>query len=163
MTAQVPIVRAPGEGDKRLFLGGGLHTWKLMAEDTDGTFFLFEDVMAKGKTTPLHRHADADETTYILEGEIVVKVDGKESRLGPGAMSFVPRGVPHAFLVVSDEARLLTLQTPGTGQAFYRGASEPATGDRSDVVDIARVQASAKENGGVELLGPPPFESVTAG
>jgi quercetin dioxygenase-like cupin family protein len=163
MNAPVPIIRAEGEGDKRTFFGGGLHTWKLMAEDTDGAFFLFEDTLSQGKTTPLHRHPEAAETVYVLEGEIVVNVDGKESRVGPGGMSFTPRGVPHALLVVSDGARLLTLQTPGIGQAFYRGASEPATDDHSDTVDIARVQASAKENGGVELLGPPPFETLKVG
>jgi quercetin dioxygenase-like cupin family protein len=162
MTYPVPIVRAQGEGDRRSFFGGGIHTWKLLAEETNGSFFLFEDLMSKGKTTPLHQHPDAEETTYVLEGEIVVKVDGKESRVGAGGMSFVPRGVPHAFLVVSDEARLLTMQSPGAGQAFYRGASEPATDDRPDTIDIARLQASAKENGGVELLGPPPFEALNA-
>ena len=164
MSGSVPIIRADGEGDKQSFLGGGLHTWKLMAEDTDGAFFLFEDALSAGKTTPLHRHPDSDETTYVLEGEILVNVDGNESRLGTGGMSFVPRGVAHAFLVVSDGgARLLTLKTPGVGQEFYRGASEPASDDISNRVDIARVQASAKENGGIELLGPPPFESVKAG
>lgn len=163
MNAQVPIIRANGEGDKRSFLGGGLHTWKLMTEDTDGAFFLFEDVMAQGKTTPLHRHPEADETVYILEGEILANVDGKTSRVGPGGMTFTPKGVPHAFLVVSDRARLLTLQTPGIGQAFYRGASVPATDDTSETVDIARIQASAQENPrGIELLGPPPFEAVKA-
>jgi quercetin dioxygenase-like cupin family protein len=163
MNAAVPIIRAKGEGDKQSFLGGGLHTWKLMAEDTDGAFFLFEDALSEGKTTPLHRHSDSDETIYVLAGEILVNVDGLESRVGTGGMSFVPRGVAHAFLVVSDGgARLLTLKTPGIGQAFYRGASEPATDDTSNRVDIARVQASAKENGGIELLGPPPFEAVKA-
>jgi quercetin dioxygenase-like cupin family protein len=163
MTAAVPIIRAAGEGDKRSFLGGGLHTWKLLTEDTNGAFFLFEDVMSQGKTTPLHRHPEADETIYVLEGELIVFVDGEESRVGPGGMSFVPRGVPHALLVVSEQAQLLTLQTPGTGQAFYRGASEPTTDEVSDAVDIARVRASAQENGGVELLGPPPFAHLAAG
>src|SRR5258708_5734842 len=55
MNAAVPVIRANGEGDKQSFLGGGLHTWKLMAEDTDGAFFLFEDALSEGKTTPLHR------------------------------------------------------------------------------------------------------------
>lgn len=161
MNTRVPIIRANGEGDKRSFLGGGLHTWKLMTEDTDGAFFLFEDVMAQGKTTPLHRHPEADETVYILEGEILVSADGKESRVGPGGMTFTPKGVPHAFLVISDGARLLTLQTPGIGQAFYRGASEPATDGTSETVDFARIQASAKENPrGIEILGPPPFQTL---
>lgn len=75
-------------------------------------------------------------------------------------MTFTPKGVPHAFIVVSDSARLLTMQTPGIGQGFYRGASEPASDDRSDTVDIARLRASAQANPrGVELLGPPPFEN----
>ncbi len=61
-------------------------------------------------------------------------------------MTFTPRGVPHAFLVVSDHARVLVFQTPGIGEGFYRGASEPAVDDSSDTVDIARLQASAHEN-----------------
>jgi quercetin dioxygenase-like cupin family protein len=163
MSARLPIIRANGEGDKRSFLGGGLHTWKLTTENTEGAFFVFEDVMTRGKCTPLHRHPEADETVYVLEGEILVNIDGQESRVGTGGMTFTPRGVPHAFLVVSESARVLTFQTPGIGQAFYRGASEPATDDTSETVDIARVQASAKANPrGIDLLGPPPFEPVEA-
>jgi quercetin dioxygenase-like cupin family protein len=159
MNAPVPIIRHPGEGDKQSFLGGGLHTWKLLTTDTDGAFFLFEDTMVKGKCTPLHHHPEADETTYVLEGEILVKVDGNQTRLGAGGVAFTPRGVPHAFLVLSAAARLLTMQTPGIGQQFYRDASEPATDDMSDAVDIARVRASANNNPrGIELLGPPPFD-----
>ena len=158
MSVEVPIIRLPGEGDRRSFLGGGLHVWKLLAEDTGGQFFLFEDAMAKGKCTPLHRHPEAAETTYVLEGEIVVQVDGTETRIGAGGVSFVPKGVPHAFIVVSDQARLLTMQSPAIGQEFYRDASEPTTDSFSDVVDITRVQHSAKDNPrGVDLLGPPPF------
>jgi quercetin dioxygenase-like cupin family protein len=163
MSAQVPIIRANGEGDKQSFLGGGLHTWKLTTEDTDGAYFLFEDVMVQGKTTPLHRHPEADEMVYILEGEILVNVDGETTPVGAGGMTFTPKGVPHAFLVVSERARLLTVQTPGIGQAFYRGASEPATDETSETVDVARIQAAAKENPrGIEILGPPPFEAVKA-
>jgi quercetin dioxygenase-like cupin family protein len=164
MKPRDPIVLAAGEGDKQSFLGGGLHTWKLRAEDTDGAFFLFEDTMAQGKTTPLHCHPEADEMTYVLEGEIVVNVDGRETRVGAGGMSFVPRGVPHAFLVVSDGARLLSLHSPATAsQAFYRGASQPAADDTRDTVDIARLRAAANENPrGIELLGPPPFEAMKA-
>jgi quercetin dioxygenase-like cupin family protein len=164
MSARVPIIWAAGEGEKWTFLGGGLHTWKLTTDDTDGAFFMFEDVMGPGKCTPLHRHPEADETVYVLEGEIVVNVDGKESRVSAGGMTFTPRGVPHAFLVGSAVCRILTLQTPGIGQAFYRGASEPAIDDAFEAVDIARLQTSAQENPrGIEILGPPPFATLKAG
>lgn len=164
MSARVPIIRAAGEGDQRSFLGGGLHTWKLLAEDTDGAFFLFEDALTNGKTTPLHLHPEADELVYVLEGEIVVNVDGAESHIGAGGVLFTPKGVPHAFIVVSENARVLTMQTPGTGQAFYRGASEPAADDQAaDVVDFARLRASAQQNPqGIQILGPPPFEALSA-
>jgi quercetin dioxygenase-like cupin family protein len=164
MSALTPIIRAAGDGDKQSFMGGGLHTWKLLAEDTGGAFFMFEDVMGQGKCTPLHQHPEAAETVYVLEGEIILNVDGKETRVGAGGVTFTPKGVPHAFLVVSDSARVLTIQTPGIGQAFYRGASDPAVDDTADTVDITRLQASAKANPrGIQLLGPPPFDAVAAG
>ena len=167
MNSATPIVRNAGEGDKQSFSGGGLHIWKLLAEDTDGAFFLFEDTMVKDKTTPLHLHPEAHELTYVLDGEIEVEVDGKRSRVRSGGMSFAPKGVPHAFIVVSAEARLLTFQSPGAvGQAFYRGASDPAADDSAenvDNVDIPRLQATAMQNPrGIKLLGPPPFATATA-
>ncbi|MEA2973437.1 MAG: hypothetical protein QOG82_1895 [Actinomycetota bacterium] len=163
MKAAVPIIRAEGEGDKRSFLGGGIHTWKLLTEDTNGAFFMFEDTMVKGKTTPLHAHSEADETVYVLEGEILVNIGGVERGVGAGGMTFTPRGTPHAFLVVSETARLLTLQTPGVGQAFYRGASEALADDGSNQVDFARVRQVAIETGGMAIVGPPPFAAVNAG
>ena len=57
--------------------------------------------MEKGKATPLHIHPDSDETMYVLEGEILMHMDGREHRLGTGGIAVAPRGVPHAFLVSS--------------------------------------------------------------
>jgi quercetin dioxygenase-like cupin family protein len=159
-----PIVRNAGEGDKRSFFGGGLHTWKLLAEETDGTFFLFEDTMVKDKTTPLHLHPEAHEMTYVIDGEIEVQADGHRSRVRSGGMSFVPKGVAHAFIVVSSEARLMSLQSPGAvGQPFYRGASVAAVDDSADALDLAGLQATAAANPrGITILGPPPFAIQTA-
>jgi quercetin dioxygenase-like cupin family protein len=136
-----------------------VHTWKATAAETDGAFLLFEDVMSLGKTTPLHTHPQVDETLYVLEGEILLHIDGHEQPLQAGGVAMAPRGVPHAFAVTSDVARILFLETPGTSEAFYRGASEPATRalEASAPVDFARVRESAERNGGLEILGPPPF------
>src|SRR5262245_63569820 len=130
MAALVPIVRSAGEGDKRAFAGGGLHLWKLLSDDTGGAFFLFEDTMVKDKTTPLHLHPEAHELTYVVDGEIEVQTDGQRSRVRSGGISFVPKGVAHAFIVRSAEARLIGIQSHGaTGQVFYQCASVQATGD----------------------------------
>src|SRR6266568_4524154 len=159
-TARQSLVRTAEDGERRWFLGGGLHIWKATAEETGGAFLLFEDRMDHGKVTPLHLHPDSDETMIVLAGEILMHLDGEEHTVRAGGMASAPRGVPHAFKVSgADGARLLCLHTPGCCQAFYWDASEPVTTDRapSGTVDFARVQASANHNGGIEILGPPPF------
>src|SRR5437899_10751425 len=83
MSTAVSIVRADGEGEHLRFWGGGILTMKASAEETDGAFMLFEDHMPQGKTTPLHAHANEDETLYVLDGEIVVHIDGQNYPLGP--------------------------------------------------------------------------------
>jgi quercetin dioxygenase-like cupin family protein len=155
---QVPIIRDEKAGDRRWFYGGGVHTWKATAQETAGAFMLFEIEMDQGKVTPLHTHPESDETMYVLEGEIEMHLDGQQHRVAAGGLAVAPRGAPHAFRVVSQTARLLCLHTPGCCQAFYIDASDPIDADvSSGPVDFARVQASAAKNGGIEILGPPPF------
>jgi quercetin dioxygenase-like cupin family protein len=158
-TSPGPLVRAAADGARRWFFGGGEHVWKVRADESNGAFLLFEDRMDAGKMTPLHTHPDSDETMYVLEGEILMHLDGAEHRVSTGGVAMAPRGMPHAFMVVSDSARMLFLHTPGCCEAFYWDASEPVAGDDrpSGVVDFERVRASARRNGGIELLGPPPF------
>ena len=159
MSGAVSIVRADGEGEHLRFWGGGILTMKATAAETDGAFMLFENRIPQGKTTPLHAHANEDEALYVLDGEIVVHIDGQNHHLGPRGIAVALRGVPHAFLVTSPTARVLCLQTPGSAEAFYRGASEPAGAD-TDIagpVDFDRVRESAERSGGMQLLGPPPF------
>jgi quercetin dioxygenase-like cupin family protein len=153
------ITRQAGEGERRWFYGGGTHTWKATPEETNGAFFLFEDEMTEGKVTPLHTHPDADEMTYVLEGEIEVRIGNREQRIGAGGMSFVPRGIAHAFRVVSPTARLLAWQNPGAGGAFFWNASEPAGDDGQGPVDFERIAEVAAETGAVDILGPPPFDA----
>jgi quercetin dioxygenase-like cupin family protein len=158
------IVRNHGEGELRRFFGGGLLTMKLTAEESGGSLMLFEDELSEGKMTPLHIHADEDELLFVLAGEILVHIDGVDHAVGHHGLAFAPRGVPHAFLVTSPSARVLTLQTPGTAEAFYREASEPAApgDDPMGAVDFARVHAAAARVGGMKVLGPPPFSQPAA-
>jgi quercetin dioxygenase-like cupin family protein len=153
------LVRAVGEGEQRWFFGGGVHTWKATSAQTNGAFMLFEDQMEKGKMTPLHIHPDSDESMYVLEGAIVMHLDGVDHVVEAGGLVVAARGVPHAFMAISEQVRLLCLHTPGGCDDFYLDASEPIEGQRPEdrVVDFARVQASAQRHGGIELLGPPPF------
>jgi quercetin dioxygenase-like cupin family protein len=151
-----PLVRSGAECERRWFYGGGMHIWLVRPDEVDGAFMMFEDEMEQGKMTPLHTHP-SDESMYVLEGEIVMHLDGTDHHIAQGGIAVAPRGLPHAFHVVSPVARLLTLHTPGVCEAFYLDASTPLTPEVDRVVDFDRVRASARRNGGIDLLGPPPF------
>jgi quercetin dioxygenase-like cupin family protein len=161
MINAMSVVRERGDGEHRSFCGGGLMTFKATSEETGGAFLLFEDQMSHGKLTPLHVHANEDETFYVLEGELLVHIDGVEHHVAERGMAMIPRGIPHAFKVLSQSARILTLLVPGSAESFYRAASDPASATTpiDGVVDFARVRAAAEQTGGMKLVGPPPFGS----
>ncbi|MEO5981884.1 MAG: cupin domain-containing protein [Pedococcus sp.] len=150
-------VRAAGTGERRWFCGGGVHTWLATERETGGAYVLFEDALDEGKVTPLHLHPHADETFYMLEGEVRLHIAGDEQTLAEGGIAIIPRGVPHAFMVRTPTARMLCLQTPGGGEGFYRQASDVAGAGEPPQPDFGRVREAAAATGTIEILGPPPF------
>src|SRR5207237_2299071 len=107
------FIRNEGEGEHLWFAGGGVFTMKATSADTGGALLMFEDRVVKGKTTPMHLHPEVDEVVYVLDGALIAHIDGKNHEVGKGGMFFAPRGVAHSFLVTSETAHLLCLQTPG--------------------------------------------------
>jgi quercetin dioxygenase-like cupin family protein len=162
MSSAVPIIRQAGEGEQLWFAGGGLWTLKASAAETAEAFMLLEFRAERGKVTPLHLHPEEDEGFYVLEGEVLVHVEGEEHLIGAGGVFIAPRGVPHAFMVTSETVRFLSWQTPGTGEAFYREVTEPirSSEDISRPPDWARLRAAAERSPTIEILGPPPFAAV---
>jgi len=165
--ARAPVVLDPGEGEALRFNNDVL-TLKATGADTDGAFLLVEELTRRGKATPLHTHPEEAESFCVLEGEARLHLAGRELTLRPGGFVSVPAGVPHAYLVTSEVARLLVLITPGSGamEAFFRDAGEPAP-DRAlppeGPLDIARIGAAAERTGAVRILGPPPFGAPAGG
>ena len=64
--------------------------------------------------------------------------------------------VENAIARASPTVKVLVIQPTCECEPFYRGASEPIDGSAC-IVDFARHARSAKENGGIEIVGPPPF------
>ena len=155
------LVRTHEEGDL-LWFNESLITFKARSEETGGAFVLFEMLSRRGKATPLHVHPDEDESFYVLDGELLAHVEGREVQLPTGSFVSVPRGTVHAFTVASETARFLTLFTPGppAAEAFFRDGGMPAAARElppDGPPDIARIAAAAEKHGCVQLLGPPPF------
>lgn len=159
MSRIAPVIMTQDAGDN-IWFGGGLVSFKVTTEQSGGALVLFEHAAAKGKRTPLHLHPDHDETGLLLEGELLLHVDGIEYRVGPGAAMRIPRGVPHALLVTSDIAQSVWVVTPGGAmEEFFRQAGEVAS-DRSlppPDIDLVRLLAVGESTGAMKVLGPPPF------
>jgi quercetin dioxygenase-like cupin family protein len=58
----------------------------------------------------VHTH-DFVASLYVLEGEVVLNLDGERHTLSPGTFAQVPAGIPHA-LAFPERARFLSLRTP---------------------------------------------------
>ena len=156
------VIRRAGEGET-LWFDGGLLTITVAAEDTGGAFAVFDYLATRGKASPLHRHPDAEETFWVVEGTIRVHIDGVEHEGSNGATFVFRRDVPHAYAITSDTARLTMMLTPGGGENFFRAAGTPA--ERSELPppserNLEQFQAAAANNG-VVLLSPPPFDLAT--
>jgi len=150
---------AAGEGET-LWFAGAQQTIKHPGDWSDGKFSLVEVSVPRGRATPLHRDP-SDETFYILDGTVLFHIDGTEHLANTGDTISLKQGVPHAFIVSSDLARFLVLNTPGTHDRYFRDGGEPATHrdfNRAPAPDHNRIEASNQKHG-IDILGPPPFET----
>jgi quercetin dioxygenase-like cupin family protein len=153
------VVRSAGEGDAWWY-DGGLMTMKARPADTGGSVSVIDVLVPRGKATPLHLHPEAEETFFVVDGELIVHVDGVDHRVTAGGTSTIRRGTPHAFAVASTQAHILVTFSPGGGEQYFIDAGEPAL--RRELPpdgkpDFERLKKAAEANG-VVILGPPPFD-----
>jgi amino-acid N-acetyltransferase len=59
----------------------------------------------------VHRH-EAEQITYVLEGELFFQVDGKEVRVGAGEVIALPSNVPHAVWTDERPTRAVDAWSP---------------------------------------------------
>lgn len=141
--------------DLRWFVGT-LNRVVAGADDTAGAFGLMEQWAERGFSPPLHVHHREDSALVVLDGTIEVHRGDETVQASAGDFVFLPRDVPHTFLVTSD-AHFLELVTPGGFERFHLVASDPApavTLPPAGPPDIGRLIAALPEFD-AELLGPP--------
>jgi quercetin dioxygenase-like cupin family protein len=66
----------------------------------------------------LHRHDDADQILCVLQGEVLIEVDGDARVCLPGEMGVVPAGTPHGFLGLGAPALLEVFGEQRRGTVF---------------------------------------------
>lgn len=112
--------------------------------------------MQGGAASPVHVHANEDETLLLRSGSGIFWAGSQRWNLTSGDAVFLPRGVPHTYVLTSDEVELLTICTPGGFEKFLRAAgwdlSRPIPADWD--IDTSSL-AQAAEASGQKVLGPP--------
>ncbi len=105
-----------------------------------------------------HAHADAHKLAYVLAGRYLFRVGLDEMQAGPGQLVFVPRGVPHDFVVGPDGGRVLFVFSPGGVDEYFRTLAALA-GDSSEPVDLVELRRHHHIEP-VERVQPQPIEAV---
>jgi mannose-6-phosphate isomerase-like protein (cupin superfamily) len=94
---------------------------------------------------PLHVHPSFDETFLVSEGRLTIRVGDEVTRLGPGAMAFVPGDIPHTFANTEPApVRFLLVCSPGGFEDYFRSI---AAGDESGMAAAALRTGYAPVNG----------------
>jgi quercetin dioxygenase-like cupin family protein len=122
-----------------------------------------EFVSPQGFGPPLHNHLFEDELFIVTAGELSLRLGDDEFSAGAGSVSYLPFGIPHTFMVVSDEATYINVSAVNSGPAprFDKMVTElgEPIGHPSELVerdvDPGRVAAICHKYG-IEILGPPP-------
>jgi quercetin dioxygenase-like cupin family protein len=147
-----PKFLAPGDG-LRLWSGPGRDlVFKVTGDETGGAFDYFVVEVAPRGGPPLHVHHRQEETLHVLSGRFKIRVGDEEQTHGPGGFAFMPSGLPHAFLNLTDEpAEVVVVYTPGGGHGFYEELGPLTRNGEPDPAEVA----ACFERHDMTLLGPP--------
>lgn len=154
-----PYRIAAGEALADVWWKTGRITVKTRGAETGGRFSQVEIDDPRGSAPPLHIHHQEDETFYVLEGELTVFAGDERIDATAGDFVFVPSGVPHAYLVRSERARMLVTFSPAGFEEVFVELGLPANGTEAPLEavhpapeEFARLFAPY----GCEIVGPPP-------
>lgn len=149
-----------GQGLADTWWKSGRVVTKAAGAQTGGSFSQVESVDPRGSATPLHLHRNEEESFFVIEGELSLLVDGEWTELAAGDYALVPRGVPHAYVVRSELARMLVTFSPaGFEQAFLDLGVAVADSPEPPVETVIPSPAEISQAFapyGCEILGPPP-------
>jgi quercetin dioxygenase-like cupin family protein len=92
---------------------------------------LIREAIAVGDAIPLHTH-DVDEAITILSGAGTARLGGGQEPVSPGAVVFIPAGVPHGTINTGDVPLEIHAAFPRTTIEIAMLERNPAPGTEGD-------------------------------
>ncbi len=146
-SARLSVVE-PHRPDAEL-VPGFTATTRLTPAET-GSISIVEHVFSPGALVPPHRHSREDEISYVVEGEIGFRSDGREVSLGAGGYIVKPRGELHSMWNAGPgPARMMEIISPAGFEDYFveLAAAVAAAGGRADPSLIAPIAPIAERYG----------------
>ena len=115
-----PRVIGPDDGKFAQLRGLGVR-FMAWSEETGGGFSLVEHPIApRALCAPLHRHANEDEFSFVLEGRMGARLGDDVVYAELGELVFKPRNQWHTFWNAGDEpCRILEIISPGGFERYF--------------------------------------------
>ncbi len=148
-----PFIVDPGKsrfGEVVKFLGVHPNDLKISSKDTGGQLSVFE-YTGLGKVGPmLHIHFEHDEIFMVMEGEYRFVVGENTHVLKAGQTIFLPRGIPHTWIQLTDRGKLIYfLQPAGKMEEFFSYMNKLT--ERPGPEEMDRIHAEHQ----MKVVGPP--------
>jgi quercetin dioxygenase-like cupin family protein len=124
---------------------------KVSGKDTGGQLAIFEQTgLSPKRGVPLHIHPEQDEIFQVLEGEYHFQVDQEKFQLKQGETIFLPRKIAHAWIQVSEHAKMSVIVQPaGMLEEFFVYMAALEKEPTKD--ELAKIFS----NHGMQIVGPP--------
>ena len=145
------FVLGPDDGEAYWWLGT-LTINKIHGSSTAGGLDVVEHRVAPHYAPPRHVHRGQDEIFYIVDGDFAVECAGQHQDATPGSLVFLPRDVPHSFVVGDRVGRALLFNAPAGFADLVTELGEPTpTLDlptpELPIPDPARIQEASQAHG----------------
>lgn len=104
--------------------------------ESKGSIVIAEFQALPGCEPPRHVHSREDEIFMISEGEITFFIGDDIVQGKGGDTIFLPRNVPHHFVITSSYMKATVMATPSNIEHFFRSISVPYEGDTVPAAQI---------------------------
>jgi quercetin dioxygenase-like cupin family protein len=110
---------------------GGVFNFLSMGHETERRQSLMRIVVNRGAEPPAHTHSREDESYYILRGSIRYTIGEDVISVNEGEYVYLPKGVPHKFELLTEQAEVLMLISPaGLDQWFWDNSAPSPEGNQ---------------------------------
>jgi len=106
--------------DKPFDFHGAKFTIKVLTSETNGSYTVMDIIHPPNLGPALHVHPKGSETFYIVEGNYEFILDGQSIIGRPGDVIFVPKEVPHKFIVGDKGGHAVVISPPDLEFYFFK-------------------------------------------